>query len=774
MKVLGKNGKMKYKLWLIVFLLVVGLVYADCQSEYECAKQFELKPTSNNFNFLTNPTATDLARVSKPTPINFLRLDQHNRRTYLLKKPNDELATIYFSYYQGTFKNTADQKIAKEFFEGKKNNINDNKGVFVKYLAAQGVTLKLKGDIGNYKQGDLSTLKQKINLLDWKDKFNFQVDAKGKIILQPKGQTRYYSFEGKVEKKNRKFYLSSGTITSEFGAEATKGMGKSFLVDEGFFTFSNGKIKGEAKCIGGVCFEKPVFNSLSFDFDKLTLTKQLVIESVASDTTLKIDSGKYTVQVKKGELDQINKAIVTLKKGKVTHIKTQKKGMVYLRGIGVKGDLKVNYDKVGKEKNQLVLKKEGLELKGKGKVLFDKYELRYLYKKIGKDYKKSYANKFFVGTRIPAQPYLLNTDQYDRFEVMVKPSKSSDSRAKIDIKKDKLTVDLKGRARIHNGYWAVELKNDKLFQGIDGSLVTGSTKDKRAWNYRGYDTIQMEVTGDWKNKEKGPITILDRKARADLIKVPFGYTGISNGDRPQNQEEFREYIVWYAKLLEGYPYDSGEHRSKLSRPNHPKEGWLTGINFVCTDISEAIGLAMGDVDLGPKVVLVKGTSRSFGKWEDNLLRNTKDLGKHYVPGSYTYTRIGRIPEMKESGTNVGKFNKKQLDKFFSDHKFKKGDMITKLGAPYRDENRRRLGHTMIYGGKNEKGEHIAYQTSDSCKKHAEGVFSACETNLNKIISRKKDYVITGKLTPNLYNLEASRNLLAKIRKDEARIRLAMK
>jgi len=201
---------------LIVMLLLVATVLGQeppLEEEKKSPEElFKENPTPSSFNQLLSPTVADLKQVPNPTIENFQKLPPGEQRTYLSEAWNTDFAEAYVQ--DVSFDEVEDRKIAERFFsENPEKVYPTNKEHFERYTEKDGISIKVNGNVKFYKaDGMLGGVNGQINIKDFKDKFNFEVDERGQIVIYAKKRpgTRH-TFLGNIE------YSEGGTIRLDDG-----------------------------------------------------------------------------------------------------------------------------------------------------------------------------------------------------------------------------------------------------------------------------------------------------------------------------------------------------------------------------------------------------------------------------------------------------------------------------------------------------------------------------------------------------------------------------
>lgn len=256
---------------IVVMIVINSLDVISCETEEQCLNNFDKDPTTANFNTLQNPTAEDLSKVMNPTYDNFNRLGDDDKAKYL---------------EDGEF--IADKRsFANKYFSESKNNINNHKETFSKYLTAEGVDVKgFKGDITSFsKDGTLTgSDASSININDFrsggaKSNYAVSVNNDGKIMLTDKSSGKDIEFTGQLKVGNTgNFEISGpGSINENRFSD-----GKNIKID------GDGNIQGEFDSFKGINFKGKTPLTYSDEDNTITL-KDAKIKKVDSDADVKIE-----------------------------------------------------------------------------------------------------------------------------------------------------------------------------------------------------------------------------------------------------------------------------------------------------------------------------------------------------------------------------------------------------------------------------------------------------------------------------------------------------
>ena len=137
---------MKNKLFFVVVASIMVLIlcsgaYALCdEKDYSC--QFNLAPTSDNFNKLSYPTADHFERLANPTISDFGKLDSIQQKDYLTRNVEKNYRTDFAEHYlvnekDGTFSASFDEEeksLARKFFGEDIGHVNKHRHIFKNFL----------------------------------------------------------------------------------------------------------------------------------------------------------------------------------------------------------------------------------------------------------------------------------------------------------------------------------------------------------------------------------------------------------------------------------------------------------------------------------------------------------------------------------------------------------------------------------------------------------------------------------------------------------------
>jgi peptidoglycan hydrolase-like protein with peptidoglycan-binding domain len=210
---------------MIIFLVFI-IVLSSLVSASEVENDFNDEPTAENFQNLPieKQNSENLLKVENPTLDNFKVLNEGEKTNYLKNtinsKYNNDFAQEYIKNinFEGSDKETQGL-IAQKFFTYDVLNVNQNKDQFgVFYKNHYNVNIKLDGSLLSYtKEGEVSTNQgnpiTKINIIKFKDRYNFKVDNSGNLILVDKSGDNEYKVSGVVtQSQNQNLEVLDGYI----------------------------------------------------------------------------------------------------------------------------------------------------------------------------------------------------------------------------------------------------------------------------------------------------------------------------------------------------------------------------------------------------------------------------------------------------------------------------------------------------------------------------------------------------------------------------------
>lgn len=235
---------MKNKLFLL-FLILAVLPIALAQ-----------EPTEEQITYYSENWDENYPQYWLANPANWNDLEFISRaEDYLYTKPEftGDDAAIAQEYLSLDLKTDRQKTIAKNFFVDA-SRVNGNKDAFSRFVEAEGITVTFvegAGDIKLYsKDGTIEgTDGRKINIIDFKEDYKFEIDEEGNIKFIDKAEQKH-DFTGEIKRgTDNKIELADGQIDGKIIKDGTG------------ITIEGDEIKGQAKIIDGVILnEKKPFS----------------------------------------------------------------------------------------------------------------------------------------------------------------------------------------------------------------------------------------------------------------------------------------------------------------------------------------------------------------------------------------------------------------------------------------------------------------------------------------------------------------------------------
>jgi len=220
-----------------------------------------------NPNLLDNPNKAEDYFKRYPDEVTNSKL-RSKAAVYLIKSDNPDQTIMKGYVTTSSFDSTKDKVIAGKYFSSNTDNIKQDTALFSKYSHSEGITITFdeKAELSNllsYSSDGTMEFKtepqnQKINLKEFKDDYEFEVDSGGIHFLLRGNDKQFFTGEIKKSLDGKGFDLDEGTI----GGQEIKN-GKNLQILRKKNSYAKSFIIGTAKNFGGIEFEQQTYFKLT-------------------------------------------------------------------------------------------------------------------------------------------------------------------------------------------------------------------------------------------------------------------------------------------------------------------------------------------------------------------------------------------------------------------------------------------------------------------------------------------------------------------------------